>query len=495
MKSNRFILLLAVFFLLFSLPPYTADTVYTVFASSENSAVSEDIPADNNPESERNSSAAAQNVSLTFSSQQLPNERFLALQIRSVKWHYTFNQDIRISVTASQPVSQLYFQFEKPCDWSLTLPDGTVKQGGQYRSIHEYVDLGESVSDFSVDLHTGAVFTGLFAFTEGETPAWVQKWLPPCETADLLVLPTHADDEFLWFGGALPYYAGELGYNVQVVFLTNHYNNSFREHERLNALWTVGVRHYPVVCEQFTDWVTTKRYDWAVDALGYDNVLAYQVETLRRFKPKVVLGHDINGEYGHGMHILNAKTLLDALKLTNDPSAFPQSSEKYGLCSVQKCYLHLWEENQILVKWENIPLSKFGNISAAAMADKGFAQHESQFKYYAPPSVFGLYDCRKFGLAYTTVGYDTPGLNDMFEHVDLSEATHDSSISSHDEIPVSEADVIPDRPEEPGTAGTVVGLPMIPLIAGGGVLGIAAAIGLLWGIIHHQKKKSKVNDS
>ena len=39
------------------------------------------------------------------------------------------------------------------------------------------------------------------------------------EDADMLLLPTHADDEHLWFGGTMPYYAGELGYKVQVGLL------------------------------------------------------------------------------------------------------------------------------------------------------------------------------------------------------------------------------------------------------------------------------------
>ena len=40
----------------------------------------------------------------------------------------------------------------------------------------------------------------------------------------------------------------------------------------------------------------------------------------------------------------------------------------------------------------------------------------------------GPNDCRKFGLAYTTVGLDTPGLNDMFEHVDMTDEEADNSI-------------------------------------------------------------------
>ena len=388
----------------------------------------------------------ADSVPLTFSSEQISGDDLRCLQTTSVKWHLTFKSDTRISVTAAKPVSQLYFQFEIPCQWTLTLPDGTERQGGENGFIHEYVDLEQSVSEFTVDVSEGTVFTGLFGFTQGETPDWVQKWLPPCETADLLVLPTHSDDEFLWFGGALPYYAGELGYEVQVVYMTNHYNNSFREHERLNALWHVGVRHYPVVCEKFTDWFSTKKYEWAVEQFGYENVLEFQVETLRRFHPRVVLAHDINGEYGHGAHILNAQTLLEALPLTNDPEAFPESAEKYGIFNVQKCYVHLWEENQIIVKWEDMKLSQINNKSAMRMADEGYRENKSQCIYYSDPS-YGQYDCRNFGLAFTTVGYDTPGKNDMFEHIDRSEQVRVYPSSISDEKNVSATDIPLPEPE------------------------------------------------
>ncbi len=40
----------------------------------------------------------------------------------------------------------------------------------------------------------------------------------------------------------------------------------------------------------------------------------------------------------------------------------------------------------------------------------------------------GPNDCRKFGLAYTTVGLDTPGLNDMFEHVDMTDEDADTGM-------------------------------------------------------------------
>ena len=77
-------------------------------------------------------------------------------------------------------------------------------------------------------------------FTDGALPDWVQQWEPPVEDgADLVLFSTHADDEQLFFAGVLPYYAGELGYRVQVVYLTNHRNLSknpnLRCHEALDG--------------------------------------------------------------------------------------------------------------------------------------------------------------------------------------------------------------------------------------------------------------------
>lgn len=330
--------------------------------------------------------------------------------------YVTTNKKTAFTITSEQPFANLYLKFELPCIWKLTFHDETTLNGGEEGFIHEYIPLGRAVRTIELTLPKGARLTEIYAFTNGAPPDWVQVWEPPCENADLLVLPAHADDEHLWFGGALPYYAGELGYQVQVVYLTNHNNATIRNHERLNGLWTVGVTHYPVIGPFMDVPETRSSIDAAAGILGYENVLIFQVEMLRRFRPKVVLGHDINGEYGHGAHKLDAKTLLAALELTDDPDVFPASSSKYGTCKVQKCYLHLWKENQITVYWSDIRLQKFGNRTSLELAKDGFACHKSQ-KLSVKVEESGPYDCRKFGLAYTTVGSDTPGENDMFEHV------------------------------------------------------------------------------
>ena len=357
----------------------------------------------------------------------------------------TFNKGKTLRLSSEQPFVSLYVKWETPCQWTLTLPDGTTFDGGKDGFIHEYCRLGQAVQSAELTIPDGAMLTDIYAFADANPPDWVQLWEPPCEKADLLVLPTHADDEHLWFGGALPYYAGELGYDVQVVYLTNH-GETIRNHERLNGLWTVGVRHYPVI-GRFPDVLATKEsLDAAAYRFGYDNVVKFQVENLRRFRPRVVIGHDMKGEYGHGAHKLNAKTLLEAVALTDDPSAYPASAEKYGTCQVQKCYLHLWKKNQVVVDWDSMALTRFGGKSALDMAKEGFACHQSQLKYYSVEKDSVKYDCRKFGLAYTTVGEDTEGTNDLFEHVDWSdkvqvEETPEPSGQNPDTQPVSPGDV------------------------------------------------------
>ena len=61
------------------------------------------------------------------------------------------------------------------------------------------------VTRAELTLPEGSRCCDVYAFGAGELPDWVQQWQPPLADADLLVLPTHADDEHLFFGGTMPY--------------------------------------------------------------------------------------------------------------------------------------------------------------------------------------------------------------------------------------------------------------------------------------------------
>ena len=318
----------------------------------------------------------------------------------------------RLTVSSDTPFAALYFIWDRPPGAWTGEAAGQSFAGGEYGFLHEYAPLAEAATEAVVNVPAGATLCEVYALTEGGAPDWVQVWLPPCEDADLLALPTHADDEHLFFGGILPLYAGEKQLDVQVCYFTNHWGERYRPHELLNGLWTVGVRHYPV----FSDFPDQYAGSLAQARSLYDEgaCTAWQVEQLRRFKPEVVVGHDVNGEYGHGVHMLNTATLQTALEAPADASQYAESAETYGVWDVPKAYLHLYEENAVVLDW-SVPLEAFGGKTALEMAKLGFAEHASQQTYFAVED-FGPYDCRKFGLYRSLVGADEEGA-DLFEHI------------------------------------------------------------------------------
>ena len=98
-------------------------------------------------------------------------------------------------VSADREFENLYLKFENNCNWVITLPDGEKLTPKEEDYIHKYLPLGKSVSSFKLTLPKYGGLTEIYAFTDGQLPDWVQIWQPPCERADLMVMPTHADDE------------------------------------------------------------------------------------------------------------------------------------------------------------------------------------------------------------------------------------------------------------------------------------------------------------
>lgn len=308
----------------------------------------------------------------------------------------------------------------------------TVLLGGT-GYLHEFFDLtaafGHAPRQVTLSFEGGeASVNEISAFTEGRVPDWVQRWAPPAEgEADLVLFSTHGDDEQLFFAGMLPYYARERGYNVQVVYMTDHRNMTMRRsHEMLDGLWAVGVRNYPVF-GPFGDYNTRSLQEayqkYSYKGITKEDILSFVVENVRRFRPKVAVGHDLQGEYGHGMHMIYAELLCEAAEISMDPQQFPQSAGQYGVWEIPKTYLHLYDTNQICMDWD-IPLASFDGMTAYEVTKNlGFPCHVSQQIYYAgyfsgkdrasditenSPCAFGLYR--------STVGPDREGA-DFFENL------------------------------------------------------------------------------
>ena len=162
----------------------------------------------------------------------------------------TFNSGDTITISSSTPIAHLYIAWNNKTvsPWTLTLEDGSAQECGTNGYLHEYVKLDKPSTKAVINIKSdGMKICKLYAFGEGDVPSWVQQWNPPCDEADILLVSTHADDEQLFFGGIIPYYAGELGLKVQVAYYTNYWNGAnIREHEKLDGLWTVGVRNISV---------------------------------------------------------------------------------------------------------------------------------------------------------------------------------------------------------------------------------------------------------
>jgi LmbE family N-acetylglucosaminyl deacetylase len=252
----------------------------------------------------------------------------------------------------------------------------------------------------------------IFVFSEGELPEWVQRWEPTHEKADMLLLVAHPDDELIFFGGTIPTYAVERGMNVVVAYMT--YSNTTRRSELLNGLWSMGVRNYPVIGPYKDAWADTLAE--AEAGISRYDAAAYLTEQIRRFKPSVVIGHDLMGEYGHGQHVLCAVSLTDAIVAAADASIFPDSAAKYGAWNTPKMYLHLYGKNEIIMNWD-VPLASFGGKTGMEVAREAFALHVSQQGFFYVYGEGDDWDSRRFGLYRSTVGPDVIG-GDVFEHID-----------------------------------------------------------------------------
>lgn len=201
----------------------------------------------------------------------------------------------------------------------------------------------------------------------------IQNWQPPLEgCADMLVISSHADDEQLFYAGILPYYAQVKKLAVQVVYGTDHIAEPNRHNERKNGLWGVGIINEPDSSGWYDEYAETK--EEAIAHLNYrygiteDDVIDWMRDIILKYKPQVVITHDINGEYGHGFHKLMASALRDCL-------------EKYGseFPFLKKAYLHLGDENPISLTVIDEKYGELDGLSAFQVTQKyGFSEHYSQ---------------------------------------------------------------------------------------------------------------------
>ncbi len=310
-----------------------------------------------------------------------------------------FNENQSITVNTANSFVGVYIIWEQYPEngYTITGENGfeTMQNTG---FLQEYVSLDTEIANsITISTKSNSKILEILLVAQGELPVRVHNWEAPLEKADILLLPTHADDEHLFFGPVMPTYTERGDVAIQVAYMVNHSGEPYRQQEQLNGLWEAGVRNYPII-PGFADMYSSSLAH-AKTIYSADEITSYISGLMERFSPQVVVGHDFAGEYGHGAHMLYAESLVKAIEITATPP--------------QKVYIHLYEENNISLDIDT-PLAAFDGRTALQVATDAFAHHRSQQTYFSVQRA-GLYDMKSFGLYYTTVGVDTT--NDMLENI------------------------------------------------------------------------------
>ena len=317
-----------------------------------------------------------------------------------------------------------------PDSWEVQVSDDgkkwkTAAQGPAY--YHAWVPLEEPARYVRLQVTTGKQYelylNEFFVLGVGDKPDWVQDWQPTVEKADIMFISTHPDDELIFFGGAIPTYDVEKQLDVVVAYYTR--SNPTRSSELLNGLWYMGVRNYPVIGTASDKMYKQmdKSYSYAgggSEAKGKNIVNEWFVELYRKYKPEVVVTHDIDGEYGHSMHMMVSDAALNAIEIAANEDKYTDLTVAHGTWEVKKLYRHLWKENQITLDW-NVPLTSLDGATGLELADSAFELfHKTQETSGQSVLTTGEeYDNEAFGLVYSTVGEDV-SKNDFMENIDLS---------------------------------------------------------------------------
>ena len=335
-----------------------------------------------------------------------------------------FNKEDIINISCDENITHIYIYYDKKSTKG-SISDIKIGQNGY---LHELIKLDGKSNNVAIKYDDDYSISEIFLFNTVKLPDWVEDW-QKLDKADLMLFSTHGDDEQLFFAGLMPTYI-DRGKKIQVVYFANHFNNTNRYHEQLEGLWTIGIKYYPVFSE-FPD-AYSESLEGALTNLnksGYtrEDALKYEVEQIRKYKPLVVVGHDINGEYGHGQHILNTDILKDAIIEANNSDFDKESFEKHGSWNIKKLYLHLYDQNKIVLDYD-IPLSHYDGKTAYEISKLGYAKHYSQ-QYtwftawlngdnneYKTAKEIEKYNPAYYGLYYSSVGEDKE-LNDMFENI------------------------------------------------------------------------------
>ena len=381
-------------------------------------------------------------------------------------WESSSRKDPWVVLSSDKPIYGLYLCFQKmPDTYVIQKESGdgwvTVAEGGTPRYHHAFFELDglKKIRILSTMEKKNVMgFNEIFAFGKGEVPDWVQRWEEPAGSTDILFLSTHPDDDVLFLGSAITWYAAEQKKNVMVAYLT--YSNTTRRSEALNGLWAMGVRTYPEFGPFSDKYSNPSKVTQAYkDMGGEDKVLSWVTDLYRKYRPEVVVTQDIEGEYGHPQHKMMVDAAIKCWDKAADSAAYPESGTLFGPWEVKKLYIHLYgDETKSTAFNFDAPMESMGGKSANEVAEDAFTYHVTQagkgHKFNGKQVVFSVaeygvrrYPNNRFGLYASRVGEDV-NHDDFLEHIETAARPAATEAPAEEEEDPEEEELPQDEDEE-----------------------------------------------
>lgn len=290
-------------------------------------------------------------------------------------------------------------------------PIGAVNQTDAYGGLTQVFELDPAARYAVLTLtRKGQGVAEVIVYSAGDLPADMPRWTAPYVKTDIMLVCAYPGDEFVTFGGLLPYYSAMGGNRVQPVYMTGTDRDRLEENQ--SALWSIGMTAHPVYLRlpaSDVDDVEECLSRWG----GREELVGTMVATIRRCKPEVIVSHDIDSK--DPRRRLTAMLMSYAIDAAADPAMYPESADEYGVWQVKKLYL-LGGEG-IDFDWST-PVQELGGISPIDASAVAFSHYTSLRGKYAVAEYGDGFDTSVYNLAFSMLGEDARH-DGFFENVPM----------------------------------------------------------------------------
>ncbi len=322
-------------------------------------------------------------------------------------------KNVKITIESDAPIGGVWLRYSADPISGYLDGDKKIAENGFWS---EYIEIGKISATLTFEEVT---LCEINVYSEGELPANVQRWEFAQNETDIMLFSAHSDDDQLFFAGLVPYYVARGDVDIKVCFFTTSYQQISRVQELLAGLWHCGLKTYPIILplpDEYSE--SLNRAGTLLSRSGYSSEAVTDIVrgVLNTYKPSVIVLHDFEGEYGHGMHRYSAKAVIDAVESAAETDFVPS-----------KIYSHLFAQNEIVLPIDE-PLEALGNKSAFNISQEGFQFHKSQHWTWFYGWIYGertkitsasqikTYNPAHYGLYLSLVGTDSG--NDMLENIE-----------------------------------------------------------------------------